>query len=48
MDVTLILKLLLCSGPKEITVGDFWRMIWQEGANRIVMVANVEENGKVT
>ena len=34
-------------GPKDITVGDFWRMVWQEEANRIVMVANVKENGKV-
>jgi protein tyrosine phosphatase len=26
---------------------DFWRMIWQYGANRIVMVANLAEDGKV-
>jgi hypothetical protein len=34
-------------GPKPLTVGDFWRMIWHEQVLLIVMVANVTENGKV-
>lgn len=34
-------------GPKPNTVNDFWRMIWQENVKYIVIVANVEENGKV-
>ncbi|KAF2895512.1 hypothetical protein ILUMI_10660 [Ignelater luminosus] len=33
-------------GPKPTTVGDFWRMIWQENISTIVTVANVEEDGK--
>lgn len=35
-------------GPKPKTVNDFWRMVWQENAKYIVMVANVNENGKVS
>ncbi|KAK2140502.1 hypothetical protein LSH36_1334g00025 [Paralvinella palmiformis] len=34
------------SGPFDTTVVEFWRMIWQEDSNRIVMVANIEESGK--
>jgi len=34
-------------GPKPLTVGDFWRMIWHEQVSLIVMVANITENGKV-
>ncbi|XP_031348305.1 receptor-type tyrosine-protein phosphatase delta-like isoform X2 [Photinus pyralis] len=33
-------------GPKPTTVVDFWRMIWQENVNYIVMLANVIEGGK--
>ncbi|KAK2140984.1 hypothetical protein LSH36_1190g00087 [Paralvinella palmiformis] len=33
-------------GPVHQTMRDFWRMIWQYGANRIVMVANLAEDGK--
>lgn len=35
-------------GPKRNTVNDFWRMVWQENVKYIVMVANVDENGKVS
>ncbi|KAF2893956.1 hypothetical protein ILUMI_12217 [Ignelater luminosus] len=33
-------------GPTVATVNDFWRMIWQENVNYIVMLANVVEEGK--
>ncbi|GLV36278.1 Leukocyte-antigen-related-like [Carabus blaptoides fortunei] len=33
-------------GPKPTTVNDFWRMIWQEKVQYIVMLANVIEGGK--
>ncbi|XP_059481280.1 uncharacterized protein LOC132200097 isoform X2 [Neocloeon triangulifer] len=34
-------------GPKAQTVNDFWRMIWQEKVTQIVMVTNLEEDGKI-
>ncbi|XP_015839786.1 receptor-type tyrosine-protein phosphatase alpha isoform X7 [Tribolium castaneum] len=33
-------------GPKISTVDDFWRMIWQEIVQHIVMLANIYEQGK--
>ncbi|XP_011308081.1 receptor-type tyrosine-protein phosphatase T isoform X2 [Fopius arisanus] len=33
-------------GPREGTVNDFWRMIWQERVQVICMLANVMESGK--
>ncbi|KAK2157476.1 hypothetical protein LSH36_190g00109 [Paralvinella palmiformis] len=33
-------------GTKDTTFVDFWRLLWQEKANRIVMVTNVKEKGK--
>lgn len=35
------------SAPKNNTLVDFWRMIWQEGVGTIVMLTNIIENGKV-
>ncbi len=35
------------SGPTKETVGDFWRMLWQLNANRIIMLTNLVEAGKV-
>ncbi|XP_050693334.1 receptor-type tyrosine-protein phosphatase F-like isoform X2 [Eriocheir sinensis] len=34
-------------GPKEETVGAFWRMVWHTQCPAIVMVANLTERGKV-
>ena len=34
-------------GPKENTVKDFWRMVWQQNVTQIVMLTNIMEGGKV-
>lgn len=36
---------LLCVGPLQSTVKDFWRMVWQEGIVIIVMTTNIHETG---
>uniref|UniRef100_A0A8C8F227 Receptor-type tyrosine-protein phosphatase alpha n=1 Tax=Oncorhynchus tshawytscha TaxID=74940 RepID=A0A8C8F227_ONCTS len=37
------ISLLSLSGPKEETVNDFWRMIWEQNTATIVMVTNLKE-----
>ncbi|XP_052834560.1 uncharacterized protein LOC106876748 [Octopus bimaculoides] len=37
---------IACQGPLIHTVDDFWRMVWQENINLIVMLTLCEENGK--
>ncbi|KFM70986.1 Receptor-type tyrosine-protein phosphatase kappa, partial [Stegodyphus mimosarum] len=39
-------RYICTQGPLENTIGDFWRMIWQEDVNVIAMTANIIENGK--
>nr|XP_022307741.1 receptor-type tyrosine-protein phosphatase mu-like [Crassostrea virginica] len=34
-------------GPKENTVKDFWRLVWQQDITQIVMLTNFIENGKI-
>lgn len=33
-------------GPLDNTVSDFWRMVWEQGARIIIMVANLRERGR--
>uniref|UniRef100_A0A672GK96 protein-tyrosine-phosphatase n=1 Tax=Salarias fasciatus TaxID=181472 RepID=A0A672GK96_SALFA len=35
-------------GPTVNTVGDFWRMVWQEKSPIIVMITNLEEKNEVS
>ncbi|KAI4894194.1 hypothetical protein NFI96_025616 [Prochilodus magdalenae] len=39
-------KYIAAQGPKEETVGDFWRMIWEQQSSIIVMVTRCEEGNK--
>lgn len=35
-------------GPTVNTLGDFWRMVWQERTPIIVMITNLEEKNEVS
>ena len=38
---------IACQGPMETTVADFWRMVWEQCVNTVVMITNLTEQGKV-
>ncbi len=38
---------IAAQGPKQETLIDFWRMIWEKEVQLIIMVTSLEENGKV-
>ncbi|KAG7514880.1 receptor-type tyrosine-protein phosphatase C isoform X1 [Solea senegalensis] len=40
-------KYIAAQGPKEDTVTDFWRMIWEQQSSIIVMVTRCEEGNRV-
>jgi len=43
-----ILSCLNVAGCNKWSIDDMWRMIWQVGCCRIVMVTNLVEKGKVS
>lgn len=40
------LRYIAAMGPLPTTCGDFWRLVWQQQVQVIVMVASYEENGR--
>ncbi|KAM5300783.1 receptor-type tyrosine-protein phosphatase C isoform 2-T2 [Glossophaga mutica] len=39
-------KYIAAQGPRDETVGDFWRMVWEQKATVIVMVTRCEEGNR--
>lgn len=37
---------IITQGPLQKTVNDFWRLVWQEKSEFIVMLCNVTEEGR--
>ncbi|XP_042886374.1 receptor-type tyrosine-protein phosphatase T-like [Penaeus japonicus] len=40
------MRYIATQGPKQNTIGDFWRMVWEQNVSAIIMVANFIENEK--
>lgn len=41
-------EILFLPGPKEDTVADFWRMIWEQKVSTVVMLTNLKERKEVS
>ncbi|KAI1295768.1 Receptor-type tyrosine-protein phosphatase T [Halotydeus destructor] len=41
-------RYIATQGPKSNTLADFWRMVWQNDARIVIMLANLVEEGKVS
>jgi protein tyrosine phosphatase len=39
-------EFIAAQGPKERTVADFWKMIWQQDVYRVAMLTNLVESSK--
>ena len=37
----------ILSAPMKTTVSDMWQMVWETGCNKIVMFAEMDDEGKV-
>ncbi|XP_060082179.1 receptor-type tyrosine-protein phosphatase mu-like [Ylistrum balloti] len=45
--VSLERQYIATQGPKQGTVWDFWRMIWEQNTGKIIMVTNIKEGKKM-
>lgn len=41
-------QFIAAQGPQELTIDDFWFMIWQANPSAIIMLTKVMESGRVS